>query len=280
MSVWKCGRFEFSLDRPLVMGIINVTPDSFSDGGVYNEPAAAVQHGLRLYQEGAHILDIGGESTRPGARAVTPSEEISRVRPVLARLVQSQVPVSVDTRNAECARACLDAGASVINDIAGFRHESMIEIAAGGEAGLVVMHMLGEPGTMQNNPVYGDVVAEVRDWLLDRALALEDAGVARDRIAIDPGIGFGKNLAHNLALMRALPEFASYGYPVLVGVSRKRFIGQITGVEAPRERTGGSVAAAAWAVEHGAHIVRVHDVAETAQAVAVVSELARGDGSS
>lgn len=279
MSVWKCGRFGFSLDRPLVMGVVNVTPDSFSDGGLYSEPGAAVRHGLQLYQEGAHILDVGGESSRPGARAVTPSEEISRVRPVLARLVQSQVPVSADTRHAECARACLDAGASVLNDIGGFREESMIDIAVRYDAGLVVMHMLGEPGTMQLSPRYDDVVAEVRDWLLDRALALEDAGVARERIAIDPGIGFGKTLTHNLKLMRALPEFASYGYPVLVGVSRKRFIGQITGVEAPRERVGGSVAAAAWAVEHGARIVRVHDVAETVQAVAVVSELVKGDES-
>lgn len=280
MQVWKCGRFEFELGRPLVMGVVNVTPDSFSDGGRYNEPGAAVQHGLRLFAEGADILDIGGESTRPGAPEVTPAEEISRVRPVLGRLALSQVPLSIDTRHAECALACVQAGAAVINDVAGFRDQAMIEVAVGCDAGLVVMHMLGEPGTMQDAPEYGDVVAEVRDWLLDRALALEDAGIERSRIAIDPGIGFGKTLTDNLALLRALPELASYGYPVLVGVSRKRFIGQITGVEAPRERMGGSVAAAAWAVEHGANVVRVHDVAETVQAVAVVARLSRGNEAS
>lgn len=280
MRVWKCGRFEFELGRPLVMGVVNVTPDSFSDGGEYNEPAAAVQHGLRLFDEGADILDVGGESTRPGAPEITPAEEISRVRPVLTRLAVSQVPVSVDTRHAECALACAQAGASIINDVSGFRDPAMIEVAVGSDAGLVVMHMLGEPGTMQDAPTYVDVVAEVRDWLLDRALALEDAGIERARIAIDPGIGFGKTLADNLALLRALPELAGCGYPVLVGVSRKRFIGQITGIEAPRERMGGSVAAAAWAVEHGASIVRVHDVAEIVQAVAVIARLSKGDEAS
>lgn len=272
-GTWKCGRYALSLSSPLVMGIVNVTPDSFSDGGLHDEPAKAVAHGLRLFEQGADILDVGGESTRPGSREVLPAEELARVRPVVSRLVAGNIPVSIDTRHAEVARACTEAGAAVVNDVSGFRSAEMLQLAAQTDVGLVIMHMLGEPGTMQDEPHYRDVVAEVRDWLLERALALEDAGVARARIVLDPGIGFGKTLDHNLALLRALPTLAGYGYPVLVGASRKRFIGELTGADEPRERTGGSVAAAVWAAEHGADIVRVHDVGETAQAVRVITAL-------
>ena len=266
---WRCGGFELLLERPLVMGILNVTPDSFSDGGQHDDPASAVIWGERLIAEGASILDIGGESTRPGAEPLSASAELARVRPVVGRFAGDSVPVSIDTRHAEVAQACIDAGASIINDVSGFRDRAMVEVAAGSDAGVVVMHMLGEPGTMQRNPRYDDVVREVGGYLLAQATVLEAAGVARDRIAIDPGFGFGKTLAHNLELLRRLPEIVELGYPVLVGVSRKRFLGEITGVDEPAERLGGSIAAALWAVEQGAALVRVHDAGATVQALAV-----------
>lgn len=275
--VWRCGAFELDLERPVVMGILNVTPDSFSDGGVHEDPLAAVAAASRMHAEGAGVIDVGGESTRPGSAGVSTAEELARVRPVVARIAEElAAPVSIDTRHAEVAAACVQAGASIINDVSGFRDPRMVEVATGCEAGLVVMHMLGEPGTMQKDPVYDDVVVQVREYLLDQALTLECAGVARDRIALDPGIGFGKTIEHNLALLRALPELAAFGYPVLVGASRKRFIGELTGVGEPADRLGGSLAAAVWAASHGAAIVRVHDVAQTAQALAVASALAEG----
>lgn len=278
--MWRCGAHALALDRPLVMGILNVTPDSFSDGGDHEDPEQALGWAGTMISGGVDIIDVGGESTRPGAAALEVAEELARVLPVVRTLAASgRVPVSIDTRHAEVAYACVQSGASIINDVAGFRDPAMVEAAAGSDAGVVVMHMLGEPGTMQDEPRYDDVVAEVREWLLDRALALEDAGVDRERIAIDPGIGFGKTLEHNLALLRALPDLACLGYPVLVGASRKRFIGALTGVETPSERLGGSLAAAAWAVSHGASIVRVHDVAETVQAVRVAAALARQEAS-
>jgi len=272
--VWQCGESQLALERPVVMGIVNVTPDSFSDGGLHEDPVSAVTCGLRLAAQGAAIIDVGGESTRPGAAEINSAEELARVRPVISRLkAELRIPISVDTRHADVAAACVEAGASIINDVSGFSDPAMVDAAVSCDAGLVVMHMLGEPGTMQQEPTYADVVAEVRDYLLDRALSLECAGVARERIVIDPGIGFGKTLDHNLALLRALPELAAFGYPVLVGVSRKRFIGMLTAEEDPSERLGGSVAAATWAVEHGASIVRVHDVRESVQAVAVATAL-------
>lgn len=278
VPVWRCGRSVVSLERPLVMGILNVTPDSFSDGGLFDEPLEALAHASRLLAEGADILDVGGESTRPGACELSDAEEISRVRPVVARLAaETDVPVSIDTRHASVARACVEAGASIINDVAGFRDPAMIEAAASCDAGVVVMHMLGDPGSMQLDPRYADVCAEVRSWLLERAASLEGAGVAGDRIVLDPGIGFGKTLEHNIALLRGLPELAACGYPVLVGASRKRFIGALTGIDVPSERLGGSIAAAVWAVEHGASVVRVHDVGPTVQAVRVARALS-GDG--
>ncbi len=251
------------------MGVLNVTSDSFSDGGNFDDPAAAVAHGERLIAEGAAILDIGGESTRPGAEPVPVPAELSHVRPLILRFANEKVPVSVDTRHAEVAAACVEAGASIINDVSGFRDRAMIDVAARCDAGLVVMHMLGEPKTMQDAPHYDDVVREVGGFLMAQAATLEAAGVARERIAIDPGIGFGKTVEHNIELLRRLPELVALGYPVVVGASRKRFIGAITAVEEPAERLGGSVAAALFAVEHGAHVVRVHDVAATVQALAL-----------
>lgn len=267
--VWTCGRYRLALDRAVVMGVVNVTPDSFSDGGIHEDPAKAVALGERMIADGAAVIDVGGESSRPGAVELVESEEIARVRPVVSRLAAEDVPVSVDTRHASVARACVEAGAAIINDIAGFRDPDMVEVAAGCDAGLVVMHMLGTPETMQQAPRYDDVVSEVGGFLLAQATVLEAAGVARERIVVDPGIGFGKTVEHNLALLRGLPQLAALGYPVLVGASRKRFIGEITGVTEPRERLGGSIAAALAAVRAGARVVRVHDVAATVQAIAV-----------
>ncbi|MDR3687151.1 MAG: dihydropteroate synthase [Coriobacteriia bacterium] len=271
--VWRCGRFELKLDRPLVMGILNVTPDSFSDGGRFDDPAAAVAHAERLISEGAAILDVGGESTRPGAEPVPVVAELSRVRPVVLRYATEDVPVSVDTRHAEVAEACVQAGASIINDVSGFRDRAMVDVAVACDVGVVVMHMLGEPQTMQDRPYYDDVVVEVGGYLVAQATMLEAAGVARERIALDPGIGFGKSIEHNLELLRRLPELAELGFPLVLGVSRKRFIGEIGGVEEPLERLGGSIAAALFAAEHGANVLRVHDVAPTLQALAIQQAL-------
>lgn len=263
-QVWRCGRFEVALGETLVMGVLNVTPDSFSDGGQYADPIAAVNRGRQMVALGAQIIDVGGESTRPGAAAVSPAREIVRVRPIIQALARDfGVPVSVDTRHADVARAAVEAGASVINDVSGFRDAEMIEVACACDAGLVVMHMLGEPKTMQAEPRYDDVVAEVGAYLLGRAKELEAAGVARERICIDPGIGFGKTLEHNLELLRRLPELAASGYPVLLGASRKSLIGAVLGEPDPTKRLEGSLAIAAWAASHGADVVRVHDVEET-----------------
>lgn len=263
-QVWQCGRFEVSLAGTLVMGVLNVTPDSFSDGGAYADPIAAVERGRQMVTEGAHIIDVGGESTRPGADDVSPSREIMRVRPIIKALARDYgVPVSVDTRHAEVAQAAVKAGASIINDVSGFRDAAMIEVARSCDAGLVIMHMLGEPKSMQTEPRYGDVVDEVASYLLGRARTLEEYGIERERICIDPGIGFGKNLDHNLELLRRLHEIAVLGYPLLVGASRKSLIGAVLGEPDPARRLEGSLAIAAWSAAHGADIVRVHDVAAT-----------------
>jgi dihydropteroate synthase len=256
-------------ERTLVMGILNVTPDSFSDGGRFDDPAAAVAHAERLIAEGAAILDVGGESTRPGAEPVPVAAELSRVRPVILRYAHEPVPVSVDTRHAEVAEACVAAGASIINDVSGFRDRAMVEVAAGCDAGVIVMHMLGEPLTMQDQPHYDDVVFEVGGYLVAQATMLQAAGVDRKRIALDPGIGFGKTVEHNLELLRRLPELAALGFPLVLGVSRKRFIGAVTGAEEPLDRLGGSIAAALFSAAHGADVLRVHDVAPTVQALAI-----------
>ncbi len=273
---WHCGSQRLVLDRPLVMGIVNVTPDSFSDGGAHANPAAAVGYASGMVASGADIVDVGGESTRPGAAPVSEAEELARVLPVVEALAaDGVVPVSIDTRHAAVARACVEAGAGIVNDVSGFRDPAMVEVAAASEVGLVVMHMLGEPATMQDDPRYDDVVAEVTGFLGQRAEALHEAGVARERIGIDPGIGFGKTTEHNLELLRRLSEIAALGYPVVVGASRKRFIGNILGEDDPTRRIHGSVGAAAYAALNGAHVVRVHDVAETVQALKVVSAIGR-----
>jgi dihydropteroate synthase len=264
--VWRCGRFEIALGETLIMGVLNVTPDSFSDGGAYLDAAAAVACGRAMIADGAHIVDVGGESTRPGSDEVSVTEEAARVRPVVEALAgDGDVPVSVDTRHAEVALAAVDAGASIINDVSGFRDGAMVDVARSCDAGLVIMHMLGEPRTMQAEPRYDDVVAEVGEYLLGRATELEAAGIARERLCIDPGIGFGKTPEHNLELLRRLSELAALGYPVLVGASRKSTIGAVLGEPDPTKRLEGSIATAAWAASHGADIVRVHDVRETAR---------------
>jgi dihydropteroate synthase len=262
----------FSFARPLVMGIVNVTPDSFSDGGRFLDASQAIAHGLRLRDEGADLVDVGGESTRPGAQSVSMEDELRRVVPVIEALVKEGVAVSVDTMKSGVMRAAIGAGCAVVNDVHGFRGEGAVDEVARHEVGVVVMHMQGTPGTMQEAPRYGDVVAEVTQFLLARAGSLEAAGVDRGRIVLDPGFGFGKTVDHNKALFRALPHLASHGYPVLAGVSRKKMIGDFTG-RAAAERTAGSVAAALLAVQNGASLVRVHDVKETVDAINVWMEL-------
>lgn len=257
---------------PLVLGIVNVTADSFSDGGRFLDPGWAIEHGLKLRAEGAAMVDVGGESTRPGAPPVPAAVELKRVLPVVEGLVREGVPVSVDTMKPEVMRAAIGAGACAVNDVNAFRARGAIEAVAAGPTGLVVMHMQGTPATMQEDPRYEDVVSEVSGFLLGRAAELEQAGIARERIVLDPGFGFGKNLEHNRALFRGLPRVVALGYRVLVGVSRKRMIGEFTGREVG-ERTVGSVAAALLAVQNGASLVRVHEVRETVDALKVWMEL-------
>jgi len=266
--VLRAGRFTLSLDRPLVMGVINATPDSFSDGGQLTDARAAIDRARQLVAEGADIIDVGGESTRPGAAPVPADEELRRVMPIVEALAGGRVPVSVDTGKPAVMAAVVAAGASIINDVFAFRAPGALEAVAATDAGVCLMHMLGEPRTMQDAPAYTDVVGEVRAFLEGRVASCEGAGIARDRIAIDPGFGFGKTAAHNLALLRALPALAASGLPVLVGLSRKSMLGQITG-RSVGERIHASVAAAIAAVARGALIVRVHDVAATRDALAV-----------
>jgi dihydropteroate synthase len=269
-NVLRCGRFELRLDRPLVMGVVNVTPDSFFDGGRHASTAAAIAHARRLAEEGADLLDIGGESSRPGSEAVSLDEELARVLPVLDALRGLDAPISIDTTKPEVMRAAIAAGAAMINDITALGAPGALETVAASDAAVCLMHMRGAPKTMQADPVYADVVAEVRGFLAARVAACEAAGIARDRIAIDPGIGFGKTLEHNLALTRHLDALAGIGVPVLAGWSRKSSLGRIAG-RAPEERLAASLAAALIAVERGARIVRVHDVAATRDALAVLA---------
>jgi dihydropteroate synthase len=271
----RCGRFELALDRPLIMGVVNVTPDSFSDGGACYDPGAAIAHGCELAREGAAIIDIGGESTRPGAESVSVRDEIRRIQPVLNGLAGAGVALSVDTCKTEVMRAALEHGADMINDVNAFRAPGALEAVVASNAGLCIMHMQGEPRTMQLAPHYDDVVSEVAIFLRERAQAAERAGVARGRIVVDPGFGFGKTVRHNLELLRRLGELAGLGYPVLAGLSRKSTLGTITG-RPVGERTYASVAAALLAVVNGARIVRVHDVAATRDALAVFQALQAG----
>lgn len=268
-----CGRFSLPLSRPLVMGIVNVTPDSFSDGGRYDSTAAAVAHAQKLLDDGADILDIGGESTRPGAAVVPVEEEIQRVIPVLQALHGLNVPLSVDTCKPEVMRAALEVGVDLVNDIAALEGEGALDWVAKSNAAICLMHKQGNPQTMQAAPAYVDVVAEVTDYLARRRDVALAAGIGLERIVLDPGFGFGKMLEHNVALFRALPVIGqALGCPLLVGVSRKTMLGQITG-RAVGERTAASVAAAVLAAQSGAAIVRVHDVAQTVDALKVWQEL-------
>lgn len=271
----RCRDFHFALDRPLVMGIVNVTTDSFSDGGHYLEETRAIDHGLRLREEGADLVDVGGESTRPGAEPVALAEELRRILPVVRALSREGVAVSVDTQKPEVMRAAIEAGCVMVNDVNGFRAPGAVAAVAGTGAGACVMHMQGIPASMQAAPAYADVVAEVAAFLRSRAAVLEAAGVARDAIVVDPGFGFGKSRDHNVELFRNLSAIAAIGYPVLAGVSRKRMIGDFTGREVGG-RMAGSVAAALLAVQNGASLVRVHDVGETVDAMKIWMALGGG----
>ncbi len=266
---WRCGSYEFDERMPIIMGILNVTPDSFSDGGQHNGVQDAIDHAHRMIAEGAHIIDVGGESTRPGSDPVSPDEELSRVIDVVKALAAEGVCVSIDTRRACVARAAVEAGASIMNDVSGFRDPAMVEVACACDAGLVVMHMKGdEPATMQNDTAYDDVVADVRDYLRVRAAELEAAGIAHDRICIDPGPGFGKTPSQTLEMVRNFHEFARLGYPVMCAVSRKSYIGKAYGIDNPADRDEASAAEALMAAELGATVVRTHNVAVTAKALA------------
>lgn len=260
---WHCGPFDFDLSTPVVMGICNVTPDSFSDGGMHATAPEAFEHARGLLAAGADIIDVGGESTRPGAEEVPPDVELERVLPVVRELAAQGVAVSVDTRHASVAAACIDAGACIINDVSGFRSLEMRELAARSDVGLVVMHMRGTPKTMQEAPVYDDVVLDVEQELSRMAARLSAEGVAPERICLDFGIGFGKNIAHNLALVQATAHFADLGYPLMAAVSRKSFIGAMSAESAPAMRDRASALCAAFMAGQGARILRVHNVAAT-----------------
>jgi len=267
----QCGRFRLSLERPLIMGVVNVTPDSFSDGGRFLDPAAAVAHARQMIEQGADLVDLGAESSRPGAAAVVSAEEeLRRLLPVLRALRDAPVPVSVDTTKPEVMHAALAEGASMINDINALRAPGALAAVAAADAAVCLMHMQGTPGTMQQHPTYDDVVAEVNAFLLERVRAARAAGIALERIVIDPGFGFGKTLEHNLELLRRLREFDALGVAVLAGWSRKSSLGKITGKPAD-DRLAASIAAALIAAQNGAGILRVHDVAATRDALAVLA---------
>ncbi len=268
-----CRNRVLDLGSPVVMGVLNVTPDSFSDGGRYFNVGQAVEHGLRMAEQGAAIVDVGGESTRPGSAAVSVADEIARVVPVIEGIArQSDVLLSVDTQKPEVMLAAVAAGAHLINDVNGLRAPGALEAAARSGAAVCLMHMQGEPSTMQVDPRYDDVLAEVTGFLAERAAACRDAGIEAARLCIDPGIGFGKRLEHNIALFHGLPALAALGYPVLVGVSRKSLVGMIT-CRPTGDRLVGSAVLAALAVERGASIVRAHDVTETVDALRMVAAL-------
>ncbi|MBQ9068800.1 MAG: dihydropteroate synthase [Eggerthellaceae bacterium] len=262
--IWQCGRYSFDSRMPVIMGILNVTPDSFSDGGQHNSFDDALVHAHRMVDEGALIIDVGGESTRPGSAEVSVDEEIARTVEVVRALAAEDICVSIDTRHANVARACVEAGAAIINDVSGFRDPEMVKVATECDAGLVVMHMQGEPGTMQDNPTYTDVVAEVRDYLRDQAAMLVGAGVAPERISLDPGPGFGKTPKQTLELMRNLQEIVHLGYPVVAAPSRKRYVGETYGIDNAADRDDASATEALMACELGASVVRMHNVAVTA----------------
>ncbi|MFA0758865.1 MAG: hypothetical protein NOOUEUKL_001531 [Candidatus Fervidibacter sp.] len=276
---WRCcKRHELPLgERTLVMGIVNVTPDSFSGDGV-PDADAAVRRAWQLVEDGADIVDIGGESTRPGAQTVPADEEMRRVLPVIERLMAQNfpAPISVDTYKPEVAKRALEAGACIVNDIFGLRQPGMVELVAEGRPVVVIMHMQGTPQTMQLNPTYTDCVGEIAEFLRQQAEAAQRVGLPKDRIIVDPGIGFGKTVEHNLEILRRLGELKALGYPVLIGTSRKSFIGKVLGIEVPAERVWGTAATVAIAIANGADIVRVHDVREMAQVVRMTDAIVRG----
>ncbi|MDP1732902.1 MAG: dihydropteroate synthase [Sulfuritalea sp.] len=266
---FHCGRFVLNAERPLIMGIVNLSDDSFSGDGLHGDVEAAIAQALRMRDEGAHILDLGAESSRPGAAPVPAQQEIDRLLPVLEALRDCGAALSIDTVKPEVMRVALAAGADMINDINALRAPGALELAAASKAGICLMHMQGAPGTMQDDPHYADIVVEVAEFLGERVAAAEAAGIALNRIAVDPGFGFGKTLEHNIELLRRLGELVVPGLPLLVGMSRKSMLGLLTGRAAP-ERIFAGVAAHVLAVERGARIVRVHDVAATRDALAVL----------
>ena len=267
--IFHCGRFQLDLSKPRVMGIVNVTPDSFSDGGKFNTTEKAIQHALQLVEEGAEILDIGGESTRPGASPVQLDEELKRVIPVIEGLRGVGVPLSIDTYKPQVMQAAITAGADIVNDVWALREPQTLEIVAASQVGVCLMHMQGRPQTMQADPQYDDVVSEVRKFLKDRLNAAEQAGIVRSRIVLDPGFGFGKRTAHNLTLLNHLNDIQALGLPLLIGLSRKSVLGQVVGSSVD-ERIHASIAASVVSVMKGANIVRVHDVKPTIDALKIV----------
>jgi dihydropteroate synthase len=271
MHIFSCGNFQLDLSRPHVMGIVNVTPDSFSDGGKHNSVDQAVEHALKLVEEGADILDIGGESTRPGAVPVSLEDELQRVIPVIGQLApQAGVPISIDTYKPDVMHAAIEAGASIVNDIYALQQPGALEAVANSRAGVCLMHMQGTPQTMQLDPQYTDVVSEVRDFLQARMQSAMNAGIARERIVLDPGFGFGKRTEHNIALLQALPSLAELNRLLLVGLSRKSVLGHLTGGNVDT-RLHASIAASVISAMKGAKILRVHDVKATADALKIVA---------
>ncbi len=267
---FSCGRFQLDLSTPRIMGIVNVTPDSFSDGGKFNTTDKAVVHAMQLVEQGADILDIGGESTRPGATPVSLDEELKRVIPVIKALAQAGVPLSIDTYKPEVMRAAIDAGVDIVNDVCALQEPSALEIVAVSKVGVCLMHMQGRPQNMQVDPQYQNVVTEVREFLNTRLKAAEQAGIGRERIVLDPGFGFGKRTTHNLTLLNNLSSLQSLGLPLLIGLSRKSVLGQVVG-SAVDERIHASIASSVVSVMKGANIVRVHDVKPTVDALKIVS---------
>ena len=271
--IFDCGKFQLNLNRPHVMGIVNVTPDSFSDGGKFAQKNRAIDHALTLIEEGADILDIGGESTRPNATPVSLQEELDRVIPVIEGLTgQINIPISIDTYKPQVMQAAISAGASIVNDIRALQESRALEIVAASDLGVCLMHMQGMPQTMQVNPQYADVLAEVKMFLQQRLQECESAGVARSRVVLDPGFGFGKTRAHNITLIQHLASFSSLGQPLLVGLSRKSVLGQMTGNDVDA-RLYASIAASVISAMVGANIMRVHDVKATVEALKIVTAI-------
>ena len=271
--ILSCGRFQLNLNRPHVMGIVNVTPDSFSDGGRFNAANTAIAHALKLVDEGADILDIGGESTRPNAAPVSLQEELDRVIPVISALAQKiNIPISIDTYKPQVMQAAIAAGASMVNDVRALQEHGALEIVAASDVAVCLMHMQGTPQTMQDNPYYKNVANEVKAFLADRLQVSNRAGISAERILLDPGFGFGKTRAHNIALIQKLQSFADLGQPLLVGLSRKSVLGQVTGNDVDA-RLYASIAAAVIAAMKGANILRVHDVKETVEALKIVAAM-------